>query len=602
MPSRAFGEYEVLARLATGGAANIFLARHGGARPPDRRLVCLKTLLPDRARDRDFVDMFLDEARLASRLEHPNCVQLYGFGKAELTYYLAMEYIAGETIWGLLTNVAELRRPLPPVFVATVMAAALEGLHAAHELTDEEGRSYQIVHRDISPQNVMVTYEGRTKLLDFGIAKAETGRQATATGIVKGKFSYMSPEQITGGALDRRSDIYSVGIVLFECLASRRLYKSESPEEIARMMLERRPPRLREVNGEIAPALEDICATALARHAKARFATAAEMARALRSYVESEGHDGSEREVAALLEERLGAKIAGRRRLLEELRSGRYDESELYSVLGASPALDLDFRPGFSADETMGEGGPLDASGGAAAEESERELAALEASGFRIQLERVKAARPSALVREVPVMSLPRTTSHGVSPARARADSDVLVTVFEPERPSPEATQEEHPAALPRDTVSNGAAGPGEGAVQVSEEFEEDTDARWTGTEVGPEDELAPAVLHLREGVLSRAASFIEAEVTDDTSPSLRPAPAALLVASAPVVTPGAAPSRTPAAAPVTEPPLAPPLASAPSLASADRAPALVPRGWVLLAFAGGLGLGLGLGLALAGR
>lgn len=614
MPSRAFGEYEVLARLATGGAANIFLARHPAARSPERQLVCLKTLLPERARDRDFVDMFLDEARLASRLTHPNCVALYGFGKAELTYYLAMEYIFGETIWGLLTTVAELRRPLAPVFVASVIASALEGLHAAHELADEDGRPYQIVHRDISPQNIMVTYDGRTKLLDFGIAKAETGRQATATGIVKGKFSYMSPEQITGGALDRRSDIYSIGIVLFECLASRRLYKADSPEEIARMMLERRPPRLREVHPSLPPVLDEICATALARHAKSRFSTALEMSHALRAYVSDAGKAGSEAEVAAWVEERFEGKIEARRELLRSMSQGVYDEGHMLEVLGASPALDLDFRPGFSAEETIGEGGPN--------QEPESEGgngAAHNSPGFRIELEQVKASRSSPLVRDVPAMNLPRTTSHGVEPRApiVRPQSDAAVTVFEPERIAAEATQEEQPAALPRDTVSEGGPGPNEGAAEVSEEFEEDTQGRWPDTPEAVRAHEPPAPELVRQGVLSRAASFIADEGTHDTAPGIRlpsrPAPPSVPpqgLASVTVTPIEAEPAPALFVAPTTTP--APPSGSASgappasavvgsSEASSSARIALgrVPLAWVVWAFAAGLGMGLSVGLLL---
>src|SRR5687767_15274420 len=139
MPARRFGQYEVLARLATGGAANIFLARQPGA-GGFKTLVCLKTLLPERASDHEFVEMFLDEARLAARLSHPNCVEIYDLGKEAGTYYISMEYILGETLWSLLSTVAEFRAPLPPLVVATILTSICEGLHHAHELTDAQGR------------------------------------------------------------------------------------------------------------------------------------------------------------------------------------------------------------------------------------------------------------------------------------------------------------------------------------------------------------------------------------------------------------------------------------------------------------------------------
>lgn len=344
MPARRFGQYEVLARLATGGAANIFLARQPGA-GGFKTLVCLKTLLPERAADHEFVEMFVDEARLAARLAHPNCVEIYDLGKEAGTYYISMEYILGETLWGLLSTVAEVRAPLPPLVVATILASACEGLHHAHELLDPQGRPYNLVHRDISPQNIMVSYEGQTKVLDFGIVKAETGREATATGIVKGKFSYMSPEQITGGAIDRRSDIYSLGIVMFECLASRRLYRAETPEEIARMMLERRPPKLRDLVPDVDPTLEGICSKALSRHPNNRFATARDMADAIREYLHGERFPDGTAPVARLVEERFAQRIVDRRRIFTSALEGTYDEQELLQVLNARPVMELDLFP-----------------------------------------------------------------------------------------------------------------------------------------------------------------------------------------------------------------------------------------------------------------
>lgn len=348
MPPRRFGPYEVLARLATGGAANIFLARkpHEEGVPT---LSVLKTLLPERASDHEFVEMFLDEARLAARLAHPSCVEIYDLGKEGGTYYISMEYIVGETLWGLLASVPETRQPLPPLVVAAILASACEGLHHAHELKDPDGHAYNLVHRDVSPQNIMVSYEGHTKVLDFGIAKAETGRAATAVGIVKGKFSYMSPEQITGGAVDRRSDIYSLGIVLFECLAARRLYRADSPEEIARLMLERRPPRLRELVPDVDPVLDAICAKALARHPSGRYATAREMADALREHLHMHRFGEGVQPVQRLIEERFGPRIGDRRRILERAVQGNIEEAELLRVLHARPVMDVDLYP--SADE-----------------------------------------------------------------------------------------------------------------------------------------------------------------------------------------------------------------------------------------------------------
>jgi hypothetical protein len=345
MAGRSFGPYEVLARLATGGAANIFLAR---MRTPTRRwaLVCLKTLLPERVADPEFVEMFIDEAKLAARLQHPSCVEIFDLGREGGTFYLAMEYIRGETLWALLSTVAELRRPLPQAGVAAILRDVAQGLHHAHELRDDAGRPYQLVHRDVSPQNVMITFDGRVKVLDFGIARAETGRAATVTGIVKGKFSYMSPEQITGGSIDRRSDVYALGIVLFECLSSRRLYRGDTPEDIARLMLEKRPPKLRELVPDVDTALEAICAKALARLPQNRFATAAEFADALDAYLSSVRWPGGPSPLAELVQQRFGARVEDRRRALILAEQDLLDEGPLVAALGARPVMELDLYPG----------------------------------------------------------------------------------------------------------------------------------------------------------------------------------------------------------------------------------------------------------------
>lgn len=341
MSPRAFGKYGVLARLATGGAASIFLARQPGP-AGFAKLVCLKTLLPDRASDADFMAMFLDEARLAARLNHPNCVQIYELGKARGVYYISMEYIFGETLWNLLMTVTRVRAPLPVLEVAHIIASVCDGLHHAHELRDSDGRPYQLVHRDISPQNIMITFEGQAKVVDFGIAKAKTGREPTQSGLVKGKLSYMSPEQIAGSPVDRRSDIYSLGIVMFECLASRRLYRGGTPEDIARLILDHRAPRLRDVVPETPAVLDEVCARALSRQRENRFQTAHDMGNAIRAYLDSVRYSQSSAVLARLMAARFGSKIARRRSVYEGALSNGYIDRDLLEALDARPVRDID--------------------------------------------------------------------------------------------------------------------------------------------------------------------------------------------------------------------------------------------------------------------
>lgn len=355
MPAVKFAKYEVLARLATGGAANIYLARQPGA-AGFQKLVCLKTLLPERAKDSDFVEMFLDEARLVARLSHPNCVHIYDLGRERSSYYISMEYIFGETLWNLLATVARIQVALPCDHVASIVASACDGLHHAHELKDASGRPYNLIHRDVSPQNIMISFEGLTKVLDFGIAKAETDRAPTIAGIVKGKFSYMSPEQITGGEIDRRSDIYALGVVLFECLASRRLYRADSPEEIARMILDERTPRLRDVVPDIPVTLDELCAKALERRPEKRFQSAQAMGNALREHLDNVRFRQNRESIAKLVKERFKDRYEQRRRILDAALIGTHEEANLLKALDAKPVQKFDLIP--SEEDAAGGDGP----------------------------------------------------------------------------------------------------------------------------------------------------------------------------------------------------------------------------------------------------
>jgi serine/threonine protein kinase len=341
-----FGRFQLLARLACGGAANIFLARENGE-GGQPNLVCLKTLLPERSDDPDFVAMFLDEARLLARINHPSCVKTRELGRYGDTCFIAMEYILGETLWALLATVPLQRAPLPFEELAGVISQICDGLHAAHELQDPAGRPYRLVHRDISPQNIMISYQGEAKLLDFGIARANTGRDATSLGVVKGKFSYMSPEQISGETLDRRSDIYALGIVLFESLACRRLYRANSPQQIARLILEHRPPRLREIRPEAPKALDEICHRALSRDPDDRFQTAQEMGDAIRANLGATTASSIHLKVAELLAARFPENSRVRQQAYQAALSGNYELSDLLKNLGGVPptAMDLFSKP-----------------------------------------------------------------------------------------------------------------------------------------------------------------------------------------------------------------------------------------------------------------
>ncbi len=340
MPALPFGQYEVLARLAAGAAGQIFIARQVGA-GEIAKVVCLKTLTPERAQDPDFVAAFFDEARLAARLHHPNCVQIYELGMERETYFISMEHIHGETIAGLLREARGELGPIPRPLVAAIMAGVCEGLHHAHELHGEDGAALNMVHRDVSPQNIMITYEGQTKVLDFGIAKADTGRD-TKTGIIKGKAAYMSPEQITGRKVDRRADIYAVGVLLYESLALHMLYDEASPKEIAWQKHKAPLPRLSDELLDIEPELDDICAKAMAKSPVDRYQTADEMARALQAYLAKCPGTYGTAEIGRMMQARYRTRYQVRSRALDGVARGLYSEGDLFEAFGARPVMNLD--------------------------------------------------------------------------------------------------------------------------------------------------------------------------------------------------------------------------------------------------------------------
>jgi serine/threonine-protein kinase len=269
-PRGRIGRYEVVTPLGTGGMAQVLVARTRGPEGLGR-LVALKRILPHLTADPSIVQQFLDEARIGLRLSHPNLVHVYDFGEAQGAYYIAMELVKGVDLDRLIRS---LKGPLEPAHAVAVVVQALHGLHAAHALRGEDGAPLQLVHRDLSPHNLMVGFDGRVKVLDFGVAKARAQRTVTLPGIVKGKPLYMSPEQARGQRLDARSDLFAMGIILYEALTGRRAF--ERGDELASMqaICDERLPR----PDTISPALWDTLEVALAKRPEARFGSAQEMA------------------------------------------------------------------------------------------------------------------------------------------------------------------------------------------------------------------------------------------------------------------------------------------------------------------------------------
>ncbi len=279
-----FGRYELLKRLAGGGMGEVYLARQRGLDGFSKLLV-IKTLLPHLCEDEEFITMFKDEARLTAQLIHPNICQVFEFDRVESTYYIAMEYLRGEDLRRLFRACEQAQKPLRVPLICRIIADAAAGLDFAHSLRDGNGNPYGIVHRDISPQNILVTFEGGVKVIDFGVAKAAGRAQHTRTGALKGKYSYMSPEQVSGKTVDSRTDIFALGVVLHELLTGRRLFKADSDVETLERVRQTKVPPPSSLNPQIPQSLDGIVLHALARDPEQRFQTAQQFRLALEDWL-----------------------------------------------------------------------------------------------------------------------------------------------------------------------------------------------------------------------------------------------------------------------------------------------------------------------------
>ncbi|MEM1414194.1 MAG: serine/threonine-protein kinase [Myxococcota bacterium] len=297
-PVGTFGPFDVLGRIAIGGMAEILLARR--TEGDDPRPLVVKKILAQYADDRDFVSMFRDEARLGLMLQHRNVVRVLEEGEDEHRSWMAMEWVDGEPLRKVI-RVAQDRGGVPPRLAAAMLHGVADGLSAAHTLTDEDGTPLGLIHRDVSPHNVMVGFDGVPKLLDFGIAKAEIQTHATRGGVVKGKFSYMAPEQCQGQAIDHRVDIFALGIVLFESLVGESLYRRDSEAQAMNAIVHEPVPRLRDRVPSAPAALDAICQMALSKRPRDRYPTAAAFRDALAGYLRRSGGPVTDAELASFM-------------------------------------------------------------------------------------------------------------------------------------------------------------------------------------------------------------------------------------------------------------------------------------------------------------
>jgi serine/threonine protein kinase len=284
-PGTQLGRYTIVRRIGSGGMAELYLARARGIGGFDK-LFALKLVLPHVADDPEFVSMFLDEARLAATLDHANIVHVVDIGRVGDDHFYAMEYVHGLDLRMLARGAPG---PLPLEVALTIVLGVAAGLHHAHERCGHDGRPLGIVHRDVSPSNVLVTYDGVVKLVDFGIARAEARSKATQAGVVKGKRGYMSPEQCRGDAVDRRSDVFALGILLWELTVGQRLFAADSDYAVMSKIVFGMVPDPRQIIPAYPPALAEIAMQALQRDADGRPASAQVLAVLLERFVQTEG-------------------------------------------------------------------------------------------------------------------------------------------------------------------------------------------------------------------------------------------------------------------------------------------------------------------------
>jgi serine/threonine protein kinase len=343
-PAGLVNRFRSLFVVGRGGMGSIEVAIETTADGVER-VVALKRMLPSAVLDKRLTEMFMREAKLASILAHPNVVHATSFGERDGELFLVMEYIEGEPLSRVVTLAQERGISLALPLVAHILAEICEGLHAAHELTDETGRPLNVVHRDVSPQNVMIAYEGQAKLLDFGVAKIEALESdgKTKTGEVKGKTAYMSPEQAMGDPIDRRSDLYSVGAVLFEAVSGRKMWGGGTDLDVLRRMALEEPPRLEEVAPGTPDAICRLQRHLVARDPSKRPETALEVAQELRTFIASTGTHPDARVVRSLMSGLCAEEIERRRAKLRQALEQVAPASamDLRASLQALPGSDL---------------------------------------------------------------------------------------------------------------------------------------------------------------------------------------------------------------------------------------------------------------------
>jgi len=311
-----FGRYQLLQKLATGGMGQVYLARQQGP-VGFEKLMVVKRVLPHLAEEDEFIQMFFDEARIAAHLNHPNIAQIYDLGEVEGVYYIAMEYVHGESVRAVNARANLDRNGMPLALKCRILADAAAGLDFAHRAKNASGKPLGLIHRDVSPQNILVGFNGSVKLIDFGVAKARNKVSHTLTGAIKGKYAYMSPEQARGEALDSRSDVFGLGIVFYELLASTRLFKRDSDTETLRAVVSAKVPPPSSLVKGIPRALDQIVLKALAKNRKDRYQTAGDFLLEIEDFLIRQRLPSTNAHLAAFMQDLYGDLLAKQREASE---------------------------------------------------------------------------------------------------------------------------------------------------------------------------------------------------------------------------------------------------------------------------------------------
>lgn len=319
-PGARLGRYELLVPIATGGMARVWAARQHGQRG-FTKLVAIKTILPHLAREAEFERMFLDEARIASGIHHPNVCEIYELGEEGSVLYLAMEWVNGEALVHILRGGRGAKEgakpdaiPIDPRLATRIMADAAAGVHAAHNLTDDMGAQLNVVHRDVSPHNILLSADGNVKVTDFGVAKA-LGQihNATNSGQLRGKLAYMPPEQVSGNFVDRRSDVFALGCVLYEITTGRAPFVADGEAQLMKLVAAGEFPRPTQIAHGFPEELESIILRAMAKDPVQRFGTAERLRLALEEWLARSGPVVTQSHVSVVVQQRIGKVIERRR-------------------------------------------------------------------------------------------------------------------------------------------------------------------------------------------------------------------------------------------------------------------------------------------------